>query len=113
MEGHDVHAIGASARKTIGMGEMSVSGVLRVKSAFVKFDEFMCNRKPFQLVVELKHFGAEGEKEVGTISFDEVYLLDNDFSLDRNGEAISEYKFTGTRIRTKMGDREFDFSALK
>ena len=111
VEGGNIHAIGDPTRQTRAHGQMYVTGVLRVKSAFVKFEEFMCKRKPFQLVVELKGFKSSGvEEQVGTISFDEVYINSCDFILDKNNDAISEYTFDSTRIRTKLGDQEFNFS---
>lgn len=104
----NVNAIGIHERLGVDYGEMYVSGLLTVRSSFPKFEEFMASEKPFQLVVQLK----KGTKEVGTISFDECTLESNRFTLDANGQAISEYTFSGTRIRSKIGDVETDYGKI-
>jgi len=68
----------------------------------------MAEEKTFQLVVQLK----KGTEEVGTISFDECSLESNRLTLDANGQAISEYTFNGTRIRSKIGDVETDYGKI-
>ena len=87
---------------------MYVTGILRVRSAYAPFDKFMSEEKPFQLVVELK----KGSQQVGTISFDECSLESNSFTMDSNGQAISQYAFTGTRVRSKVGDVETDYGKI-
>jgi hypothetical protein len=104
----NVHAIGIHERLGIDYGEMYVTGVLRVRSSYPHFEELMAEEKPFQLVVQLK----KGTEEVGTISFDECSLESNRLTLDANGQAISEYTFTGTRIRSKIGDVETDYGKI-
>jgi hypothetical protein len=104
----NVHAIGIHERLGIDHGEMYVEGVLRVRSAYPHFEELMAEEKTFQLVVELK----KGTEQVGTISFDECSLESNRLTLDANGQAISEYAFNGTRIRSKIGDVETDYGKI-
>ena len=104
----NVHAIGIHERLGIDHGEMYVEGVLRVRSAYPHFEELMAEEKTFQLVVELK----KGTEQVGTISFDECSLESNRLTLDANGQAISEYTFNGTRIRSKIGDVETDYGKI-
>ncbi len=104
----NVHAIGTHERLGADYGAMYVEGVLRVRSSYPKFEELMATEKTFQIVVELKK-GTEG---VGTISFDECTLESNRLNLDSNGQAISEYTFTGTRIRSKIGDVEADYGKI-
>jgi len=104
----NVHAIGLHERLGIDHGEMYVVGVLRVRSSYPHFEELMAEEKTFQLVVQLK----KGTEEVGTISFDECSLESNRLTLDANGQAISEYTFNGTRIRSKIGDVETDYGKI-
>jgi hypothetical protein len=104
----NVHAIGIHERLGTDYGEMYVTGALRVRSAYPKFDKLMAEEKPFQLVVELK----KGTQSIGTISFDECALESNGFSMDANGQALSEYAFSGTRIRSKMGGTETDYGKI-
>jgi hypothetical protein len=105
---NNVHAIGIHERLGTDYGEMYVTGVLRVRSSYPKFEKLMADEKPFQLVVEVK----KGTKSIGTISFDECSLESNSFSMDANGQAISEYAFSGTRIRSKIGDVETDYGKI-
>jgi len=95
----NVHAIGIEERIGLDYGPMYVMGSLRVRSTFPKFDTMLITGisqvKPFQLVVELK----KGAESIKTLSFDECYLEGKNFSMDANGVGISEYSFTGTRLR--------------
>jgi hypothetical protein len=104
----NVHAIGLHERLGVDYGDMYVMGVLRVRSSYPKFEELMATEKSFQIVVELK----KATESVGTISFDECTLESNRLTLDANGQAISEYTFTGTRIRSKIGDVETDYGKI-
>jgi hypothetical protein len=104
----NVNAIGIHERLGVDYGAMYVQGVLRVRSSYPKFEEMMATEKTFQLVVELK----KQTKNVGTISFDECTLESNRLTLDANGQAISEYEFTGTRIRSKIGDVETNYGEI-
>jgi hypothetical protein len=104
----NVHAIGIHERLGVDYGDMFVTGILRVRSSYPKFEDLMATEKPFQLVVQLK----KGTEEVGTISFDECSLESNRLTLDANGQATSEYAFTGTRIRSKIGDVETDYGKI-
>jgi hypothetical protein len=107
----NVHAIGIHERLGIDYGEMYVAGTVRVESAYLKFDQFMGEEKSFQLVLELKKGGAF-EEALGTISFDECHIENKNFSIAANGVGISEYGFTATRIRQKMGDVEVDYGNI-
>jgi len=104
----NVHAIGIHERLGVDYGEMYVTGILRVRSSYPKFEEYMATEKPFQIVVQLK----KGTEEVGTITFDECCLESNRLTLDANGQAISEYTFTGTRIRSKIGDVDTNYGEI-
>lgn len=106
----NVHAIGIHERLGVDYGSMYVTGILTVRSSYPQFEQLMSEEKPFQLVVELKQGGTN--KVVGTISFDECSLESNRLTLDANGQAISEYAFSGTRIRSKIGDVETDYGKI-
>lgn len=95
----NVHSIGADERIGVDYGPMYVSGSIRVRSTYPKFDTMLITGvaevKPFQLVVELKK-GGQGIK---TLSFDDCFLEGKSFSMDANGVGMSDYTFTGTRLR--------------
>jgi hypothetical protein len=89
---------------------MYVTGILTVRSSYPHFEQLMSEEKTFQLVVELKQGGTNDV--VGTISFDECSLESNRLTLNANGQAVSEYVFNGTRIRSKIGDVETDYGKI-
>jgi len=95
----NVHNIGLDERVGVDYGPMHVTGSLRVRSTFPQFDTMLITGvaevTPFQLVVELK----KGGESIKTLSFDECYLEGKTFSMDANGVGISDYTFTGTRLR--------------
>lgn len=102
----NVHAIGLHERYGIGYGEMYVTGIIRVQSAYIKFDQMMSDEKSFQLVAELK----DQKDSSGKITFDECYIESKNFTMQVNGQAVSEYAFTATRLRQEIGDSSVDFS---
>lgn len=95
----NIHNIGIDERVGVDYGPMFVTGTVRVRSAYAPFDEMLLSdvakAKSFQLVVELK----KGGESIKTLSFDECWLESRTFSLDANGVALSDYTFTGTRLR--------------
>jgi len=95
----NVHNIGIDERIGVDYGPMYVEGTLRVRSTFPKFDTMLITGiaevKAFQLVVELK----KGGQSIKTLSFDECFLEGKVFSMDANGVGVSDYTFTGTRLR--------------
>ena len=95
----NVHNIGIDERVGVDYGPMYVEGSLRVRSTYPAFDTMLitgvADVVPFQLVVELK----KGGESLKTLSFDECYLEGKSFTMDANGVGISEYTFTGTRLR--------------
>ncbi len=104
----NVHAIGLHERYGIGYGEMYVTGILRIQSAYPKFDQYMGEEKSFQLVAELK----DQKEAMGKITFDECYIESKNFSMAVNGQAVSEYAFTATRIRQEIGDSKVDYAKI-
>jgi hypothetical protein len=97
----NVHNIGIDERVGVNYGPMYVTGTLRVRSTYPPFDTMLIEAvegaevKPFQLVVELKR----GGEVIKTLAFDECYLEGKSFSMDSNDMAMSDYTFTGTRLR--------------
>ena len=67
----NVHNIGIHERVGIDYGDMYVTGVLRVRSAFPKFDKYMGEEKPFQLVAELKELRMR-LRRIGAKAVDEA-----------------------------------------
>ncbi len=95
----NIHNIGIDERVGVDYGPMYVEGSIRVRSTYPPFDTMLirgvADVVPFQLVVELKKLG----EAIKTLSFDECYLEGKSFSMDANGVGMSEYTFTGTRLR--------------
>lgn len=97
----NIHNIGIDERVGIDYGPMYVQGILRVRSTYPKFDTMLVSGiadimgKSFQLVVEMKY----GATSIKTLSFDECCLEGKDFRIDANGIGITDYRFTGTRVR--------------
>ena len=102
----DIHAIGNAQRTDVLLGEAFVAGVLTVRAQFVKFDQLLCNGEKFQLVVNMK----QGGEDIGLLAFDDCYLESVEFGMTSNGEAISSYTFTGSRIRMEQAGEEFEFA---
>jgi len=101
----NIHSIGLHERVGIDYGEMFVTGIIRVRSSYLPFDDNMQKEKHCQLVVELKN----SKESMGTIAFDEVFIESKNFTMEVNGIALSEYAFTSTRIRQKLGGKEIDW----
>jgi hypothetical protein len=97
----NVHNIGTDERIGVDYGPLFVTGSLTVRSTHPKLDTLLVQGvaevKSFQLVVELKKLG----EAIKTLSFDECYVEGKTFSMDSNGVGLSEYSFTGTRVREK------------
>jgi hypothetical protein len=95
----NIHNIGIDERIGVDYGPMFITGSIRVRSTYPKFDSMLIatvpDVKPFQLVVELKRWG----QSIKTLSFDDCYLEGKTFSLDANGVAVTDYTFTATRLR--------------
>jgi hypothetical protein len=104
----NVHAIGVHERLGVDFGDMHVLGLMRVRSSYPKFEKLMATETSFQLIVELK----KGSEDVGSIAFDDCTLESNRLTLDANGQAISEYTFTGTRMRPKIGGVDADYGKI-
>ena len=105
---NNIHNIGIQERIGIDYGDMYVTGILRVRSAFPKFDVYMGEEKSFQLVAELK----DQKEAMGKITFDECYIESKTFAMEVNGTALSEYAFTSTRIRQEIGDTKVDYGKI-
>ena len=95
----NVHHIGVDERIGVDYGPMFVSGSMRVRSTYPPFDKkllaIVTEKNSFQLVVELKKWGAAVKKLV----FDDCYLEGKSFAMDANNVAVTDYTWTATRLR--------------
>jgi len=95
----NIHNIGIDERIGVDYGPMFVTGSLRVRSTYPKFDTMLLSGvasvKHFQLVVEFKKL----DQSIKTLAFDECFLEGKTLALDANGVAVSDYLFTSTRVR--------------
>ena len=98
-ERRNIYAVGSDVRAGIDYGPLFITGALQVRTHSLKLDQVLLQEptdvKSFQLLVELKK-GAVGVK---TMSFDQCYLERKEFSIDANGQGITTYVFTATRMR--------------
>jgi hypothetical protein len=94
----NVHNIGIDERIGVDYGSVTVTGSLKVRSTYPKFDTVLIthsNPKPFQLTLESKI----SLQETKVLTFDECFLEGKTFSMDSNGIALSDYQFTANRAR--------------
>jgi hypothetical protein len=94
-EQEDVRAVGTNERVAVVFGLRTVQGELAVKSANLTLDGHLKDQAKFQLVANLR----QDDKVKRTLSFDECYVRDKDFSLGAGGSVITTYGFTATRLR--------------
>jgi hypothetical protein len=90
----NVHALGGTERIATYQGPSVVEGQIRVASVNAKLDGLAASGAVFQVVANLKQGQASR-----SISFDECYVVDKQFSMEsgRYGETL--YRFTATRVR--------------
>ncbi len=97
-EREDVRAIGSAERVAVSFGLRTVQGEISVRSANFKLDAHLDKQSKFQLVSNLKKDdSADAAKR--TMSFDDCYVENKDFSVGAGGTAITTYVFSATRIR--------------
>ena len=91
----------------------TVNGTLKVRAVLPKLDSVIVNGQSkthsFQVVVEIKRMG----EQVYTLAFDECYFESTSFSMDANGIGVSEYRFTGSRIRDSRTNQETGISTSR
>lgn|SRR5271166_2529732 len=97
-EQEDVRGVGTGERVAVLFGLRTVEGELSIRSASTKLDGILKDQTKFQLVANLRQDdSADSPKR--TLSFDECYMRDKDFSLGAGGSALTSYTFTATRLR--------------
>ncbi len=94
-EQEDVRAVGTDERVAVVFGLRTVQGELAVRSANYKLDGLLKDQGKFQLVANLK----QDDTVKRTLSFDECYVSNKDFSLGAGGSVLTTYSFTATRLR--------------
>ena len=98
-ERRNVYAVGSDVRAGVDYGPLFITGALQVRTTYPKLDEILllepADVKSFQLLVELK----KGSSPVKTMAFDQCYLERKEFTIDANGQGLSTYVFTATRMR--------------
>ena len=94
-EQEDVRAVGTDERVAVVFGLRTVQGELAVRSANYKLDGLLKDKGKFQLVANLK----QDDTVKRTLSFDECYVSNKDFSLGAGGSVLTTYSFTATRLR--------------
>jgi hypothetical protein len=97
-EREDIRAIGSAERVGVSFGLRSVQGEIVVRSAHYKLDDHLKDQSKFQIVANLKkEEAADAPKR--TLSFDECFVENKDFSIGAGGTVVTTYVFSATRVR--------------
>jgi hypothetical protein len=97
-EREDIRAIGSDERVGVSFGLRSVQGEIVVRSAHYKLDDHLKDQSKFQIVANLKkEEAADAPKR--TLSFDECFVENKDFSIGAGGTVVTTYVFSATRVR--------------
>ena len=97
-EREDIRAIGTGERVTVSFGLRTVQGEIVVRSANFKLDDHLKDQSKFQIVANLKKDEA-ADSPKRTLSFDECYIENKDFSVGAGGTVLTTYVFSATRVR--------------
>jgi hypothetical protein len=97
-EREDVRAVGTSERVAVVFGLRLVQGELAVRSASYKLDGLLKDQTKFQLVASLKQDNTANSPK-RTLSFDECYVEEKEFTMGAGGSVTTTYVFTATRLR--------------
>jgi len=93
----DIVAVGQTLRQGVEYGVKVVNGKLRVKSNCPPLDEKLTKtdleEAKFTLQAQLKKGGQQK-----TVTFQDCYLDDREFTMDVNGVGIAVYTFSATDI---------------
>lgn len=92
----NVYALGSAERVGMVSGEQVVEGQLKVASTNTALDTKLGDNQ-FQITAQLQH----GETTM-TVTFDECYLMDKEFSIGVSGVGEATYRFTATRVREEL-----------
>ncbi len=93
----NVYALGSAERIGMVSGAQAVEGQIQVASTNSALDDKL-GESEFQVTAQLQH----GETTM-TVTFDECYLLDKEFSIGVGGVGQALYRFTATRVREELG----------
>lgn len=97
-EREDIRAIGSAERISVSFGLRTVQGEIAVRSAHYKLDGHLKDQTAFQIVANLKkEEAADAPKR--TLSFDDCFVENKDFSIGAGGTVITTYVFSATRVR--------------
>jgi hypothetical protein len=97
-EREDIRAIGSDERVGVSFGLRSVQGEIVVRSAYYKLDDHLKAQSKFQIVANLKKDEA-ADAPKRTLSFDECFVENKDFSIGAGGTVVTTYVFSATRVR--------------
>jgi hypothetical protein len=97
-EREDIRAIGSAERISVSFGLRSVQGEIAVRSAYYKLDDHLKDQSKFQIVANLKKDEA-ADAPKRTLSFDECFVENKDFSIGAGGTVVTTYVFSATRVR--------------
>ncbi len=97
-EREDIRAIGSAERVGVSFGLRSVQGEIVVRSAHYKLDDHLKDQSKFQIVANLKKDEA-ADAPKRTLSFDECFVENKDFSIGAGGTVVTTYVFSATRVR--------------
>lgn len=97
-EREDIRAIGSAERVGVSFGLRTVQGEITVRSASYKLDAHLTAQSKFQIVANLKKDEA-ADSPKRTVSFDECFVENKDFSIGAGGTVTTTYLFSATRVR--------------
>lgn len=97
-EREDIRAIGSAERVGISFGLRTVQGEIAVRSANYKLDGHLGAQSAFQIVANLKKDDA-ADSPKRTVSFDDCFVENKDFSIGAGGTVTTTYVFSATRVR--------------
>ncbi len=92
----NIYALGSAERIGMVSGGQAVEGQIRVASTNTALDAKLTDSQ-FQVTAQLQHGTS-----IMTVTFDECYLLDKDFSIGVGGVGEAVYRFNATRVREEM-----------
>lgn len=91
----NIYALGTTERIGMVSGAQSIEGRLRVASTSDVLNQMAGE---FQVIAILKHGAIQM-----TVTFDECYMLEKNFSIEVNGHGEVVYTFSAARMREEVG----------
>jgi hypothetical protein len=89
----NIYALGSAERVGMASGPQSVEGRVSVVSTSASFNA-LTGDTPFQITATLK----QGDTAM-TVTFDDCFLLEKEFSMAANGHGQAVYSFSAVRVR--------------